>query len=148
MNEEEKQVNTNNIEDSGNDFKKKPAAVAHYYGDIIRKLFFVGSIVILVTFPFFYSVLVYSGVAILGGAILLILLAGLTSPKQKLIVFFNSVISFVSVIFFEYHSIQFYAGEGDDFIKFFLFVISYFLSIIFLFAFYFSVKTLRGMFSK
>lgn len=148
MNEEETQFNTDSVENSENNSEKKSAIVEHYYGDILRRLFFTGSITILVTFPFFYNILTYSRVFILGCAILLILLAGLTSPKQRLIMFLNAVISFLAIIFFEYHSIQFYISDIGSFLKFFLFTISYFLSINFLFAFYYSVKTLRGMFSK
>ena|GEM_PF-1089047 len=135
-------------EDTDEKDGKKAHSPEHYYGDIIRKLFFLGSIAILVTFPFFYDVLPYSGLSILGGATLFILLAGLTSPKQRLVLFFDAIVSFVAIVFFEYYSVQFYLWNNGAFEKWFLFLVSYFLSINFLFAFYFSVKTLRRIFSK
>ncbi len=147
MNKEEKKISMNDESFEGS-LKEEIAISEHYYGDIIRKLFFAGSITILVTFPFFYNLLTYNRVLIFGGAILLILLAGLTSPKQKFVMFSNAVISFLAITFFEYYSIQFYLTDNGSFLKSLLFVVNYSLAINFLFAFYFSVKTLRGMFSK
>ena len=148
MNEEEKQFNASNGKSFEDGLKDGFVVVEHYYGDIIRKLFFIGSITILVTFPFFYNLLTYNRVLIFGGAILLILLAGLTSPKQRLVMLSNAVISFLAITFFEYYSVQFYLTDSESFLKFLLFIVNYFLAVNFLFAFYFSVKTLRGMFSK
>ena len=117
--------------------------ISHYYGDTVRSLFIVCALIMVIglpwvseflTLPPFYSIL---------AMLILIVTAGLLNPKQRWTFFLATVIALASFIIFESSAIiaftQYTATS-----KFFLF--NQLLAFIFLFAQYYSVKTIRGSF--
>lgn len=113
----------------------------HYYGDIVRYLFLAAGIIMLVTLPLFQSfietplMVSVTGIAILGIA------AGLTNPQQLVSAVVNFVISIIGFIAFAYSATtSFQSSTGND--KFIL--TNIILAIIFIFAVYFSMKTMRS----
>ncbi|HMQ01471.1 MAG TPA: hypothetical protein PKD79_00140 [Candidatus Doudnabacteria bacterium] len=116
-------------------------ALEHYYGDIVRYLFLSAGLLMLLTLPLFQEVirlpiiLSVLAIAILGIA------AGLTNPKQKNSAIANFIIAMVGFIIFAYSAVNAHqANLGND--KFLL--TNVLLAVIFLFALYFSMKTLRA----
>lgn len=118
---------------------------SHYYGDIVRKLFLAGGIIMLVTLPFVQEKIPIS----VQGAIVIILaidvFAGITNPLWKWIAASDSVISLAAFCFFSYYAVTFYVLYGMSDIFFWT---NSLLSVIFFFALYFATKTLRGKLTK
>lgn len=118
----------------------KIRAGAHYYGDMVRSLFFVGAIIMAVTLPFFTNQLpVPASIAIF---IILAIgtIAGLTNPRQKWVLYTNVTISTIAFMTFEYYAtVSFTSYFFSDF-----FLLNQTLAIIFFVAFYYSIKSLRG----
>lgn len=116
-------------------------ALEHYYGDIVRYLFLAAALIMLITLPLFqdyveaptmYSII---GIAILGIA------AGLTNPKQMVSAAVNFIIAIIGLAIFGYTAVDSFQNQiSDD--KFLL--TNVILAVIFLFAVYFSMKTLRS----
>lgn len=118
-----------------------PPPVPHYHGDTVQMLFLTGGIVILASLPFFKNLL-QVGTGFLPVFVVLLVLGGaIVNPFQRLIVAVNLVIAAVAVVLFEYAAV---IGFGED--EFFLSVIRQSLAVIFLFALYYSGRTLRAMF--
>lgn len=116
----------------------KPAAP--YFGNIVRKLFIICGLVILITLPFlktltkgpvFYSLIV---------VLLLAFFAGMTKPKHKAILISDVIISMFGFAFFAYQGIINFQG----FLTLF-FITNLVLAVLFLFSFYWSVKTAREL---
>ena len=125
--------------DYGKDFGQP--AVAHYHGDTVRILFLVGGVIILATLPFYKNLLPIGTGFLTVFVVLLALGAAIVNPFQRWIVFVNLIIAIVAVVLFEYVAV---VGYGID--KLALSIIRQILAIIFLFALYYSGKTLRAMF--
>ena len=114
----------------------------HYYGDIVRVLFMAAAIVMLMSlpavanflnFPIWFSVV---SILVLG------LAAGLTNPKQIWEAGLNAGISVIAFIVFESYAVSTYMRYSAT-NRFFITNLT--LGFIFLFAIYFSVKSLRGL---
>lgn len=116
-------------------------SVAHYHGDTVRILFLVGGVIILGALPFFKNLLPVGPGFLTVFVVLLALGAAIVNPFQRWIVFVNLIIAIVAVILFEYVAV---VGYGTD--KPVLSIIRQILAIVFLFALYYSGKTLRAMF--
>jgi hypothetical protein len=114
--------------------------IAHYYGDYVRQIFLVAAAIMLISAPF----LIDRAPALLpfeiGGAIVLVCLAALTNPKKILILVADVVAAGVGVVVFESLAIAAYASGN-----WIAFVGMEAVSIGFLFALYFSLKTVRAM---
>lgn len=114
---------------------KKP----HYYGDMIRKIFLICGFIMLSTLPFlkenisapiFYSLLLI---------LILAFFAGMTNPKLRYIVVGDIFVSLVGFSIFAFSAIS-------RFDNFNLFIVTNLaLAALFLYAFYLSIKTFRGM---
>lgn len=111
----------------------------HYYGDNVRMLFLVMSLVVLVMTPFFKDQIPSPSFFSIFGVLVLSMLAGLTSPKARLIIFFNFFVSLSALLVFGYELIVSYQKTPDLY-----FFSNLALSIMSVFAVYFSSKTLRG----
>lgn len=116
-------------------------SVAHYHGDTVRILFLVGGVIILATLPFYKNLLPIGAGFLTVFVVLLALGAAIVNPFQRWIVFVNLIIAIVAVILFEYVAA---IGYGTDPAA--LSIIRQILAIVFLFALYYSGKTLRAMF--
>lgn len=113
----------------------------HYYGDMVRRLFILASIVMLIMLPVLKDTI---SVPLLVSVLIVIVIAffaGLTNPLQKSAAFFNMLISAGGLVFFEYQAVLSYVPEKITY----LFGTNQILALIFFFALYYSVKTLRGM---
>lgn len=104
--------------------------VSHYYGDIVRKLFLAAGVIMLVSLPATISLLAVLAVTIV---------AGLTNPRQMWVMWLNAAVSLAGIVAFEYHAIL---SSGTD--PAWLFVVDQVLALLFFFALYYSIKTLRG----
>lgn len=116
-------------------------SLAHYYGDIVRKMFFLAAILMLAGLPFFNDRLPVPTIWSLVAIVTIGFLAGLTNPVNKLPALINTATSAVAVIIFEYFAVTIYQNLGADL----LFLANQALAIIFLVALYFGTKTLRAM---
>lgn len=117
---------------------KKP--VPHYYGDLVRRLFLICGFIMIATLPFLKSQIPASVFYSLLLILILVFLAGMTNPRIKWIIGADIVVSFIGFAIFGYHAISRFAGVRDLFSA-----TNFTLAVIFLFAFYYSIKTLRGM---
>ncbi len=119
-------------------FKK----IVRYFGNQVSRLLLVASLLIIVTHPFFKSSLSSTFLPItLLSVVILVFLAGFTSSKYKWVMFVDAGASAVGFVVFSYQAILAY-NDGSTNYAFFL--INLVISILFLFAFYFGVKTIKG----
>lgn len=118
---------------------------AHYYGDLIRKLFLTAALFMLIMLPFmnrFLEVPLYFSILIL---IAISVFAGITNPVQKWVAVFNFAIAVVGVVAAEYQAVNGYTMYSITHRTFWA---NQILAIIFLVALYYSTKTVRGMLLK
>jgi len=118
--------------------------IFHYYGDIVRKLFLAGAIIMLLTLPVLNPLLPLPIFDSLLTIIILSLVAGLTSPRKKWTLFVNEIIAIGAVIAFEYYAVNYYIAYSAEST---IFLVNQLLAVIFLFALYYNTKTIRGMIS-
>lgn len=121
---------------------KTEKARMHYYGDIVRKFFIAGGVIMIITFPFVVERLSVSVYASIFATVFIGLFAGITNPAQKWSNVLNTIISVIAVVVFEYYAVDIYSRLGAGNL---LFWSNQLLAIIFFSAFYFSTKTIRGM---
>lgn len=112
----------------------------HYYGDVVRILFFVSGIVMILGLPLMNGLIPVSLSVSIFSILILIFIAGLTNPAQKWVSIVDTAISAFGFVVFEYFAVTTFA-QGEDFL---LFLINQTLAALFLFAFYFATKTVRG----
>ena len=119
----------------------------HYYGKIIRLIFIIGGLVMLVTFPFFGNLVNLPLPISIFIIILFVVLGGLINPLSKWVFILGSIIPIFALAMFEYYAFHTYqnlsAGSSSMNIAFFW--INQALALLFFFATYLSVKTLRAM---
>jgi len=119
---------------------RKPI-LSHYYGDVVRGLFIFAGILILALAPY-RPELVPAGsfivvVMVLGVA----LLAGITNPRQRFIILLDTIVSALGLILFEFFAFAHYriSKSLDSTL-----IAQEILALIFFFALYYSVKSLRA----
>jgi hypothetical protein len=119
----------------------KEILMEHYYGDIVRRLFLASAAVMLITYPFLSDLIPETPIFSIFAIVMIIMFAGLTNPRQVWVSVANMIISGAGLLIFGFYAVQFYAAytAGSA-----LFWVNQILVILFLLAFYFSVKTLRG----
>lgn len=109
---------------------------------MVRVLFMLAALVMVLSLPLINNLLPVNAFV----SILIILglgfLAGLTNPEQKWTVVLDTIIALVALSIFEYFAVNAFL-EGS--ITNPLFYINQLLAIIFLFALYYSTKSVRGM---
>ncbi len=113
----------------------------HYYGDTVRQLFLAGGIIILVAMPFYNNIIPADPILVTVLVVILALAAAITTIEKVWIMLINSIISAMFVVMFETYSVIYYVNDGTV-----LLLIRQAIALIFLFALYYSVKTLRAMF--
>lgn len=118
----------------------KRHTILHYYGDHVRTLFIAVAVISVVVIPGFGDLLLFGTAGQLGAAILLVLLAGLTNPHSKMLMLADVVVAGAGVLLLGSAGITFYSSDS-----FILFAVREAGAVTLLFAFYFSVKTLRAM---
>jgi hypothetical protein len=120
----------------------------HYYGDAVRQLFIGGCLLMLVTLPLFNHLLPVSTFGSVFAILVLVLLAGLTSPAMKWTAWLDVVASAGAVFVFEYFAVALHYSTHDDTHLTWLLWINHILALVFFFAFYYAVKTVRGMYLR
>ena len=115
----------------------------HYHGDIVRKLFIAGGVIMIAALPFFYQYIPFSLSYSLLALIIIAFFAGIIAPTEKWIIALNAAVAAVAVFIFEYYAVNGYI-EAHYFFSFGNQV----LAVIFFVAFYYGVKTVRGAFQK
>lgn len=117
----------------------------HYYGDVTRRLFVAGGIIVLAGMPFFADYLQQMITLSVLGVIAIALVAGFANPRSRNVQILLLLVSVAAVLFFESYAAYLYTtlpleGRGLLFVA-----ATQLLAIIFFLALYFSAKTVRGM---
>lgn len=114
--------------------------VPHYYGNTVRVLFLTTAALSAAAIPAVGNLLPFGIVPQVAIALLLVLLAGLTNPHGRMVMLCNAIVAGVGVLMLESVVISLYPTLSTGF-----FIVSEAVSLMLLFAFYYSVKTLRAM---
>jgi hypothetical protein len=125
--------------------KNEKLLTRHYYGDAVRFLFMLAAIIMLITLPFLSSKLPVSIYVAILVILIISVLAGITNPLQKWISVLNAAIAVGASSVFEYYAVKSFVNNQ---VTTLYFVTNQVLAIVFLFALYYSIKTLRAMFLK
>ena len=113
----------------------------HYHGDIVRVLFVVAAILMFLA-EFSGTELPFSSAFSISIIVLLAITAGITNPVQMWIQWINAGISICGLLLFGSFALSHFR-EGNDFFGNGVFVAL--LSITFLIALYFAMRTLRAL---
>lgn len=112
----------------------------HYYGDIIRKLFLAGGIIMLLGLPFVYQSIPSPLTFAIFFVLVIIILAGFLSPRHRRAIAVDVLVAAVCLGTFEYYAINAYLAADGPF-----FFVNQVLAFVFFFALYYGTKTLRGI---
>ncbi|KKW20130.1 MAG: hypothetical protein UY63_C0001G0035 [Parcubacteria group bacterium GW2011_GWA2_51_10] len=115
-------------------------SVSHYYGDFVRQLLVGAAALIVIGAPFYADSLRAELPFEVVGALILVALAAVTNPWNRNVIVADAIASGVGMAVFQTWALSGYDAAGPI-----AFVLRQALAILFLVAFYFSVKTLRAM---
>lgn len=106
-----------------------------------------GGLIMLVSYPFFYSLINVPLSFSLAGCIILAIFGGLMHPKLKWVIILNTIIPVVAFPFFQYFAVHTYVNlPPTSGLHVAFFWVNELLSIIFFLSAYLSTKTLRSAF--
>src|SRR3989344_6031518 len=111
----------------------------HYYGDIVRQLFIAGAILIVVGAPFYADSLSAELLYEILAALILAGLAALVNPHNKPLLLANAIAAGVGLVVYAFWGLSEYSTS-----TWVQFILRELIAIIFLVAFYFSMKTVRA----
>ena len=114
--------------------------VPHYYGDIVRRLFIGAVAAIVISAPFFGGAIPLLLPLEVIGAVALVILAALTNPKNKTVMIADAGAAAFGIVLYETTALYSYS-KGDIW----TFLAHEALVLTFVFALYFSTKTVRAM---
>ena len=114
--------------------------IPHYYGDYVRQFFVAAAALSVLAIPVWGDLLPFGTLVQVGSAVVLVLLAGLTNPHGRGTLLLDAAVAGLGLLFIEAAAISFYQTQ-----PFMLFVAREAVALLLLFAFYFSVKTVRAM---
>src|SRR3989344_6623767 len=117
------------------------SSIPHYYGNYTRQIFMLAGAAMLVGAPFLVNRLPEILPFQIGGAIALVVLAALTSPRKQWVIVADVLAAALGILVFEWLAIVAYQAENMI-----AFILLEAVTAAFLFALYFSTKTLRAMF--
>lgn len=130
----------NKIESIRSRNSQKELESLHYYGDKVRTIFILAAIIIIVMAPFFKDRIPFREHFTVLGVMVLAMLAGLTNPKLRSIIVLDFIASLFAFLIFGTEALVTYSQyQADTF-----FLANMVLSVITIFAIYYSSKTLRG----
>lgn len=115
--------------------------ISHYYGDLVREFFLGAAAIMLFAAPFYGDDVRAEFPFVVVAALAVVCMAALTNPWKKSILTADAIIAGIGMIVY-----QIWALNGYGITNYTAFVFREAISIIFMFAFYFSVKTVRAMF--
>ncbi len=125
-------------------FSSSETKFSHYYGDYLRRLFLVGAVASIIVLPFYPNLIPpFSILSVIIISLVIVVFAGITSPKTRSIVSIEILISSLLFIIFQYYTVL-----GYKFDSFPLSFIRQILALIFIVSLYYGVKTYRGMLMK
>lgn len=113
----------------------------HYYGDLVRKHLFFAAFVIMIAALIDTELRNFYIFLGLFGVVGLTVLAGLTDPKKRGVMFIDVLISAVMFLIFEYFAIQAYIRYENFTYNVFFF--RQLIAIVYLVTLYYSTKTMR-----
>ena len=116
-----------------------PTGVSHYYGDIIRQVFVVTAVFMLVTAPFYSDDLKAHIPFYVAGALVLFILAALTNPHNQYVLLADAIAAGAGAALYEMWALGSY-----DTSTLLVTALRQSIAILFLIAFYFSMKTVRA----
>ncbi len=114
--------------------------IPHYYGDYVRTFFIAMAILSFVAIPLVGDLLPLGIIPEVSAALLLVLLAALTSARNLPVMLINATVSGVSVVLLESFAILLQHSQSTQ-----LFLAREAGVLLMLGALYFSVKTVRAM---
>lgn len=113
----------------------------HYYGDIVRGCFMVSGFILLLANLFDQEFLGFYLVVGVIGVLIIVILAGLTSPRKKKVLIAETIIAGLGFVIFEYLAIGAY--QHINTVYDLVFILRQTLAILFLVTLYYSVKNIR-----
>lgn len=130
---------------NGNDATTEEArppqsSIPHYYGDPVRQLFLAAAALSVIAAPFFPNILPFNTAQNVLFIVILVVAAALTNPRKRWTAFVDATIAAYGVIVTESIAIEEFGSSSWP-----LFFARELLAIAFLFALYYSVKTIRAM---
>jgi hypothetical protein len=114
--------------------------IPHYYGDYVRSFFIATAVLSFIATPLWGDLLPFGIIPQVGAAVLLVILAGVTTARNMPIMVLNAVYAAISVILLESYAIKLYHAQSTQ-----LFIAREAGVLLMLAALYFSVKTVRAM---
>ena len=111
-----------------------------YYGDVVRVLLVITSVIILLLLPFSYINIPIPIFVPIGGIVASALAAGFTNAKYRWSLIFDTTVSGLGLVLNEYFAVMEYQAS-DTSVAFLL--VTQALSILYFFALYYSVQTLK-----
>lgn len=114
--------------------------IRHYWGDAVRQLFIAAATVMMVGAPFYANFLPVQAPFIVLGVCTIVILAALTNPISQGIALLDAVVAGIGLAVYGAWGIVAYASS--DYVAL---VLRLAIALVFLSAFYFSLKTVRAM---
>ena len=118
---------------------------SHYYGDIIRILFIVNSILILIGLPLFNSILDIPFPITIAGVVYLIAVAGIINPLSFTAAIITLGTAIIGFVFFETLAFSYLLSSTSHII---FGIANQLVAILFLYGLYYSLKTVRGFITR
>lgn len=119
-------------------FKPWPS-VPHYYGDSVRQLLLGAAALMIISSPLYSDTLRQEFPLIVIGAVVAAAFAAMMNPRDRWVVIGSAAISGVGLVVY-----AMWGMSGYDSVSPIAFVLRLAVAVVFLFAFYFSMKTLRA----
>ena len=129
-------------DDGGGESIPPHRVIPHYYGDEVRALFVVSAVVLIVA-QSTGAELPFSTLGAVASAIVLVVAAGITSPAQFWIHWFNGLLAMAGTLLFGMSAIEHYRSGISLFDPSFTYVEA--LALLSLIALYFTTRTIRGL---
>ena len=117
----------------------------HYHGDETRVIFFVGAVVLIVAQSTGAN-LPLSPLGAVVGAVVLVIVAGITNPEHSWIHWFNALLAIIGTLLFGTSAVDHYRAGMSIFDPSFTYTEA--LSLLSLFALYFTTRTIRGLMQR
>ena len=112
----------------------------HYYGDTVRSLMLAAAALMLVGVPFYGADLRPELPVFVTAMLILVCLAAFTSPRNRAVLIADAIVTGAGMVIFEMWALASYTS-----IPLSAFALRQTVALLFLFAFYFSGKTIRAL---
>lgn len=116
------------------------SSIPHYYGNHVRVFFLTAAVLSFISIPLWGHLLPFGTTFEVIGGVVLIILAGLTSPSSRGVMIWNVVVSGFAASLLELSAISFKSHNSIE-----LLIAREGAAVLLLAGLYFSVKTLRAM---